>query len=590
MTKIFRNISIRKKILISMLTLTLFPILFVSIVSTTMSYRSMSSQLIYDYQMSSRWLQNRLELESDKIITYFYKFDIDKKIRGDILDWCMYNEELSYSARWRIITVMNTITSINNSIRAIELFNLEKNEVLIAEPSGARLEKTIVSNEVLASWRSRDSNLQSNLVFLRTDNELLAYHQIHNFDDKRPISLIVFHFIPYHIQNILEEIRTVPDESIIILNDENDLIATNYGVNWNIDEETIEMIRRELKEKNQQGTFRNGRFWFYRSVDGGKIQLILSLPNQTIIKALLPTITVSLTAAIIAILSSVICSIIYSKSVSKPIQALANEMKTLTLNEYHVIPFENRRDEIGILQDSFHYMVERNKDLITQQYQAKLEKRNAQLRALQAQINPHFMYNTLQVIGGMALEKEVPKIYSITVALSDILRYSLNFSQKMVPLEEEIEYLKSYIMIQNERFGGRIQLDFRIALETVNCMIPKLILQPIAENSFEHGLPNKSGPWILTIESKMIDDNELVVSIKDNGTGIEANRLMEIQSMIVSDASKVLITDSHIGLLNVHARVKLLSSNEQHGISILSTPDTGTTVNVCMPVSWKNGG
>ena len=235
-------------------------------------------------------------------------------------------------------------------------------------------------------------------------------------------------------------------------------------------------------------------------------------------------------------------------------------------------------------------MIARNKELITQQYQAKLEKRNAQLRALQAQINPHFMYNTLQVIGGMALEKEAPEIYSVTIALSDILRYSLNFSQKMVSLEEETEYLKSYIMIQNERFGGRIQLNFRLAPTTVQCLIPKLILQPIAENSFEHGLPNKPGTWILTIESEITEHNDLLVRIKDNGTGIEPERLAQIKKMIDGDASKVLVTDSHIGLLNVHMRVKLLSSNENHGISIISTPDTGTTVNICMPVSWRNGG
>ena len=235
----------------------------------------------------------------------------------------------------------------------------------------------------------------------------------------------------YHIQEILYEIRTVPEETILILNDQNDLIAQSYGTDWKLNEKTVENIRQELSWNKHQETFRDGQFWFYRSVNSGKIQLILSLPNRTIINALLPTITVSIAAALLAILSSIFCSITYSKSVSKPIQALSNEMKTLTLNEYHIMPQENRQDEIGILQDSFHYMIARNKELITQQYQAKLEKRNAQLRALQAQINPHFMYNTLQVIGGMALEKEAPEIYSITIALSDILRYSLNFSQKM---------------------------------------------------------------------------------------------------------------------------------------------------------------
>ena len=220
MVRIFQNISIRKKLLVSMLTFTLLPILFVCTVTTTMAYRAMRNQLIYDYRMSSRWLQNRLELENDSIMAHFYKFDIDKNIRSDIFRWCIYNEELYYSARWRIITVMNTIMSMNSSIHSVELFNLEKNEVLIAERSGARIDKTDIKNEVLTYWSTRNSSLQSNLVFLRTDKELLAYHLIHRFDNKHPVALIVFHFLPYHIQDILYEIRTVPEETILILNDQ----------------------------------------------------------------------------------------------------------------------------------------------------------------------------------------------------------------------------------------------------------------------------------------------------------------------------------------------------------------------------------
>ena len=178
--------------------------------------------------------------------------------------------------------------------------------------------------------------------------------------------------------------------------------------------------------------------------------------------------------AIIAVLASVVCSVVYSKAISRPIRDLSEEMKTITLNEYSGSTLESREDEIGILQDSFNHMITRNKELIAQQYQAKLEKRNAQLRALQAQINPHFMYNTLQVIGGMALEKDAPEVYSVTLALSDILRYSLNFSKEMVCLEEEVEYLKSYVMIQNERFGGKVQLKLELEPDTRKCLIPKL--------------------------------------------------------------------------------------------------------------------
>ena len=580
----FRNISIRKKILVSMLAFTLIPILLVSIVAITITYKTMRDQLIYDHRMSSGWLQDRLAVENSDMMDRFYEFEVDKDVKADILRWCTQDGSLDYSARWRIITVMNTVISMDSNINTIELFNMAENEVLIAERSGARVDE---SGERLTQWEQRGDALQSNQAFLRSGNEILACHQIHRFDDKQPIALVVFHLRPYHLEGILDEIKTVPEETILVFNDQNEVMVADYGTDWNMDTGLVEGIRRELAEGDRKEASYDDQFWFYRSVSGGKMQILLTIPNQTIVDALFPTVASSIFVAIIAVLASVVCSVVYSKAISRPIRDLSEEMKTITLNEYSGSTLESREDEIGILQDSFNHMISRNKELIAQQYQAKLEKRNAQLRALQAQINPHFMYNTLQVIGGMALEKDAPEVYSVTLALSDILRYSLNFSKEMVCLEEEVEYLKSYVMIQNERFGGKVQLKLELEPNTLKCLIPKLILQPLAENSFEHGLLNKAGDWLLTVESHITPEGDLLICIKDNGIGFDSERLAQIREKIELDTVKALNSGSHIGLANVHARIKLRSAKEGHGVSIDSSPETGTTVSVRMPALYE---
>lgn len=582
----FRNISIRKKILVSMLAFTLIPILLVSIVAITITYKTMRDQLIYDHRMSSGWLQDRLAVENSDMMDRFYEFEVDKDVKADILRWCTQDGSLDYSARWRIITVMNTVISMDSNINSIELFNMAENEVLIAERSGARVDE---SGERLTQWEQRGDALQSNQAFLRSGNEILACHQIHRFDDKQPIALVVFHLRPYHLEGILDEIKTVPEETILVFNDQNEVMVADYGTDWNMDTGLVEGIRRELAEGDRKEASYDDQFWFYRSVSGGKMQILLTIPNQTIVDALFPTVASSIFVAIIAVLASVVCSVVYSKAISRPIRDLSEEMKTITLNEYSGSTLESREDEIGILQDSFNHMISRNKELIAQQYQAKLEKRNAQLRALQAQINPHFMYNTLQVIGGMALEKDAPEVYSVTLALSDILRYSLNFSKEMVCLEEEVEYLKSYVMIQNERFGGKVQLKLELEPNTLKCLIPKLILQPLAENSFEHGLLNKAGDWLLTVESHITPEGDLLICIKDNGIGFDSERLAQIREKIELDTVKALNSGSHIGLANVHARIKLRSAKEGHGVSIDSSPETGTTVSVRIRLCTKRG-
>lgn len=584
--KAFRNISIRKKILVSMLAFTLIPIILVATVATTITYKTMRDQLIYDHRMSSGWLQDRLSLELTGMMDQFYEFEVNKEVKNDILRWCTKGESLDYSAQWRIITLMNTVISMDSRINSIEIFNLSNDEVLVAERSGAQLD---VKGDRLDKWLQRDTNLQSNQVFLKDGKELMVVHQVHRFDDKQPIALVVMRLRPYQLQDILDEIKTVPEETILVFNDQNEIIEADYGTDWDMSSDIIESIRRELAEGERKEGSYDEQFWFYRSINGGKLQVLLTVPNQTIVDALLPTVASCILVAIIAVIASIICSVVYSRAVSRPIRKLSDEMKTITLNEYSGTLLESREDEIGILQDSFNHMIERNKELIAQQYQTKIEKRNAQLRALQAQINPHFMYNTLQVIGGMALDKDAPEIYTITLALSDILRYSLNFSKEMIHLSEEIKYLQSYVMIQNERFGGKVHLVLDLAPETQQCLIPKLILQPLAENSFEHGLLNKDGDWIISVASEITESGDLQILVKDNGVGFEKDRLEEIQRKLHQDTAQVLKSGSHIGLANVHARIKLRGQNERHGVTISSSPDVGTTIKVRMPANWEGG-
>ena len=584
--KSFRNISIRKKILISMLAFTLIPIVLVAAVATRITYKTMRDQLIYDHRMSSGWLQDRLSLELTGMMDQFYEFEVNREVKNDILRWCTKGESLDYSAQWRIITLMNTVISMDSRINSIEIFNLSNDEVLVAERSGAQLD---VKGDRLDKWLQRDINLQSNQVFLKDGNELMVFHQVHRFDDKQPIALVVMRLRPYQLQDILDEIKTVPEETILVFNDQNEIIEADYGTEWDMSSDIIESIRSELAEGERKEGSYDEQFWFYRSINGGKLQVLLTVPNQTIVDALLPTVASCILVAIIAVIASIICSVVYSRAVSRPIRKLSDEMKTITLNEYSGTLLESREDEIGILQDSFNHMIERNKELIAQQYQTKIEKRNAQLRALQAQINPHFMYNTLQVIGGMALDKDAPEIYTITLALSDILRYSLNFSKEMIHLSEEIKYLQSYVMIQNERFGGKVHLVLDLAPETQQCLIPKLILQPLAENSFEHGLLNKDGDWIISVASEITESGDLQILVKDNGVGFEKDRLEEIQRKLHQDTAQVLKSGSHIGLANVHTRIKLRGQNERHGVTISSSPGVGTTIKVLMPANWEGG-
>jgi sensor histidine kinase YesM len=558
-----------------MLSFSVLLVVLVTVIAGVITYQTMRNQLIYNQRMSIRWLQDRLNSEVESYSDLFYKFEITKKLKNDIVLWCATDQVTDYSVKLDLITAMNETISMDKNLNSIEIYNYTKNEVLEAKRSGAKMSE--IDNK-LDYWNQRNKELQTNIVFSKNEKEIVVSHEIYNFSDKTPMVLIVMKLRPYHTEEILEDIKTTDEESILIFNDQNELIVAEYGNNAKFEQSKLDDITQQLLGSKVQEAFQDGSFWFLREVNGGKLRILMTVPVSTILAALSSTLFAGIAIAVFAVIISTIGSILFSRVYSKPIIELSATMRNVTIDDFSDVIVNKRKDEVGILHDSFGVMIERNKKLITMEYQSKIEKREAQIRALQAQINPHFMYNTLQVIGGMALKKSVPELYKITTALGDIMRYSLNFSNEMVCLKEELEYFKAYLTIQNERFGNRIRLEINIPEELMDYLIPKLILQPLLENSLEHGLSNKSGEWRIILKGELLMEEDLLLSLEDNGIGIEPDRLVLIQENLKNEAEKSLKSSSHIGLCNVDARLKLTFPEDKYGISIDSAYGEGTHV------------
>ncbi|MBP1755404.1 MAG: sensor histidine kinase, partial [Firmicutes bacterium] len=487
-----KDISIRRKLFIGILAFSVSLVIIVTTIIGFITYQTMREQLIFNRRMSIRWLQDRLNSEVDSYSDRFYEFEVNKKIKKGITSWCNDDQEMDYTVKLDLITMMNETISMDKNLNSIEIFNFAKDSVLVAKRSGA---SALEIGNRLDTWKKRDQELQTNIVFFRKEKEIEISHEIYNFSDKKPLVLVTMKLRPYDMEEILEDIKTTKDESILIFNDQNELIEAEYGSGAQFEQEKLTDIINQLSGMEVQEVFRDGSFWFFREVSGGKLKILMTVPIRSILEALNSTLLAGIIIGVIAVIVSTLGSILFSRVFSKPIIDLSAMMRIITIDDFSDVIVNERKDEIGILHDSFGVMIDRNKRLIAQEYQSKIEKREAQIRALQAQINPHFMYNTLQVIGGIALKHEVPQVYKITTALGDILRYSLNFSDEMVSLKKEIEYFKSYLMIQDERFGNRINLEISLEESLLQYQIPKLILQPLIENSLEHGLANKSGEW-----------------------------------------------------------------------------------------------
>jgi Predicted signal transduction protein with a C-terminal ATPase domain len=518
-----------------------------------------------------------LEGYSDK----FYQFEVNKKIKNDISAWCGDLQKINYTSKLDLISALNETISMDKNINSMEIYNFAQQQVLVAKRSGAGMEEI---GYKLDDWKKRDQKLQTNIIFSRTEKEIIVSHEIFNFSDKKPMVLIAMHLRPYDMEGILEDIKTTKDESILIFNDENELIQAEYGAGVHLESSRLTEVIQQLEKAKVQETFLEGHFYFFREVGQGKMKILMTVPNRTIVAALGNTIVAGILVGLVAVIVSALGSMLFSRAFSKPIIDLSAQMRIITIDDYPDIAVQERKDEIGILHDSFGIMLERNKKLIEQEYQSKIEKREAQLRALQAQINPHFMYNTLQVIGGMALKKESSKVYKVTTALGDIMRYSLNFSDEMVCLREEIQYFQAYLTIQNERFGNKINLEIDVPEALEDCIIPKLILQPLLENSMEHGLSDRVGQWLIRLKGTIQNKEDLLLTLEDNGIGISPQRLEQIRESLKNETEKTMKAGSHIGLCNVNTRIRLKFSEDRYGISIDSKEGEGTTVKVRIKV------
>ena len=570
-----RNWSIKKKMLISILVSTIFLVLIVTSVTGLISYKTMRNQLISDRRTSILWLQSRLTLETNKYLNQFYRFEIDKNIRNAIVQWSNGTPDLYSMNQLKVISDLNTVINMNNEINYIEIISPFRSQILHASRSGAKL---IEAHDQFEYLLNRPKDFQKNIIFKNEDNNIILFHEMRSFPNKELLAVIKIAIWPYNFQKILSNIKSSTDESILLYNDENQPILSDWGnVEKNID--NPEIILQTLESQEKLEDFYNGNFCFRQNVSGGKLKILFLVPNEGINASLKNIILVDCIICILAIGISVIVSIIYSGYFTKPIIDLSAHMKNITIDSANIIPeHKTRGDEIGALQESFNIMIEKNRKLLAEEYQSNLEKREAQIRALQAQINPHFLYNTLQVIGGLALKNNGSKIYLMTTSLGDILHYSLNFTNEMVCLSEEIQYLEGYLIIQNERFDNKINIKIYSDDNAMECLIPKLILQPLVENSLEHGFKGKQGNWQIDLFARITFDNDLEIIVSDNGFGIPDNKLISIIQSLDNVTSEPLNANAHIGLANVNARIRLKYSEIKYGIAIESEEMKGTQV------------
>jgi sensor histidine kinase YesM len=238
-----------------------------------------------------------------------------------------------------------------------------------------------------------------------------------------------------------------------------------------------------------------------------------------------------------------------------------------------------KKNEIGVLGKEFNEMLDETGRLIKEQYEAKLLINDIRYKALQAQVNPHFLYNTLDTMGGIAASQNCPMVGTLCKALSNIFRYCLNMKDSFATLEDEILHIKNYMYVMNVRMNGSIYIDYHIDSALFHVKIPRLSIQPLVENAIQHGLKNTRNEKRIRIGTEQ-KETSLLICVEDNGVGMDADT---INQRLRSSTNDVLQKSNYIGLDNINTRIRILYG-ESYGVFVNSKISEGSRVFLSLPI------
>ena len=294
---------------------------------------------------------------------------------------------------------------------------------------------------------------------------------------------------------------------------------------------------------------------------------------------------VSIILIISAVGFAVVAAWSLSRSIYTPIKKLHDVTTTITKNDLQALMTSDNVDEITELGMSFNIMIGKIKELLDSKMKEQENLKKAELRALQAQINPHFLYNTLDTIIWMAESKKTEQVIEIVGALSKFFRISLSKGMDWVTIGEEVERIRSYLTIQKMRY--RDILDFNISVDedvTENTIL-KLILQPLVENALYHGIKNKRQGGTISIRARRKNDDEILIEVEDDGIGFTPEKLAQLRAELEDDTGDLKL-ESGFAIGNVNKRIHLYYGMP-YGLSIESEYTSGTRVTLVIPAKLE---
>nr|WP_160725115.1 sensor histidine kinase [Bacillus sp. USDA818B3_A] len=387
------------------------------------------------------------------------------------------------------------------------------------------------------------------------------------------------------ISKVIEDVKLGKTGYLMVIDDEGEVIYSPQG-------SLVDKIQLSWLKKGSSGTFskkingKNMQFIYRKSPFSNWTTIGVFPTNESVMEVHKINFYV-ISFLFIVFAFGIGASYYISFSMSKPINQLNAFMNQVESGDLSIRYKGDRADEIGKLGRSFNTMLEQINKLISLIEIQGRQKQEAELRALQSHIKPHFLYNTLDTINWMARRKGALDVAEVVDSLSQLFRIGLSKGNDLIPLANEIEHIESYLKIQKARYKEKLNYSISIDPKLANISVIKIVLQPIVENAIYHGIKERRGPGHISISGEEHEGN-LALSVMDDGVGIEGERLAALRESLAFNFDSLeetkKMTTIGYGVMNVQARIKL-THGDPYGLYIDSVKGKGTTVKILLPLN-----
>ncbi|HQL37387.1 MAG TPA: sensor histidine kinase [Bacillota bacterium] len=581
----YKNTSIKNKLLLLFYIQIVIPLFFIGVTS---------------YQKSAEIIEQKsinYSLDILKMIELRFK-DLSASMQGLTLELLYDNrvyDALSSKGYEDNITIYNRTNEIRSILRQATLSRNEIQSICLvtknrrfysfdSDNGKIRIEFTLPYDSIVEAARKGRGKL---VWFLEKQegqvSEIYVTRMVYDRDSYNEIGLIAINIKKEYLESVYTDLSKESLNYISILSENNEEIikqAENSGILKNF-------YRQQLQGKRGFYTdSKAGMLVSYVQLEDPSWKIVYHIPLKELYREMDTLKRWVLLIIVYGLIILSVLSVLTSVDIITPINKLVEGMKKVERGNKHEDIELDRSDELGYLSESFNRMSKKIDYLVNRIYKEEIALKEAEIKALQAQINPHFLFNTLENINWMAQLNGVPEISETVSALAKLIDGSIGRGDRTISLREELEYIDNYMTVLKNRYEDKFEVIKILDEGLMDKKIPRLLIQPLVENAVKHGIGKSRRKGIIRLEA-FREEGHIVFEVEDNGMGMTAEELEALNKRLQEDelileGNGAVPARKSIGLENVNRRIKLLYGSS-YGVKIESSYDEYTKVTVRIP-------